>query len=134
MSNFLQLTHEALQLSDITRLTQSPDCGAISIFIGVLINQFKWICDQIDNFILKGTTRNNWNNKTVLKLEYEAYESMALKEMQKICDAIREKWASIKHIAIYHRLGSVPVEESSVIIGLSINVPYFDQIWFMLLI
>ena len=39
MSDFLQLTHETLQLSDVTRLTQSPDCGAISIFIGVFTNQ-----------------------------------------------------------------------------------------------
>ncbi|XP_034941027.1 molybdopterin synthase catalytic subunit isoform X2 [Chelonus insularis] len=54
----------------------------------------------------------------VLKLEYEAYEPMALKELKNICDKIREKW-DVKHIAIFHRLGEVPVCESSVIIAIS---------------
>jgi len=54
-----------------------------------------------------GTTRNSFNGKKVIKLEYEAFDSMALKEMEKICTIIREKWKEIKHIAIYHRKGSI---------------------------
>lgn len=52
-------------------------------------------------------------------MEYEAYDSMALKAMTSICDTIREKWPDTKHIAIYHRLGVVPVKESSIIIAIS---------------
>lgn len=55
----------------------------------------------------------------VIKLEYEAYDSMALKAMAAICDVIREKWSETKHIAIYHRLGVVPVKEASIIIAIS---------------
>lgn len=44
---------------------------------------------------------------------------MALKALTKICDEIRAKWDDTKHIAIYHRLGVVPVKESSVIIAIS---------------
>lgn len=55
----------------------------------------------------------------VLKLEYEAYDAMALKATTKICDDMRLKWSDIKHIAIYHRLGIVPIRESSVIIAVS---------------
>lgn len=44
---------------------------------------------------------------------------MAIKAITKICDEMRVKWSEIKHIAIYHRLGIVPVKESSVIIAIS---------------
>lgn len=44
---------------------------------------------------------------------------MAIKEMKNICNIIREKWSTVKNIAIYHRLGSVPVKEASIIIAVS---------------
>lgn len=54
-----------------------------------------------------------------MSLEYEAYDSMALKELGQICEQMRTNWTDIKHIAIHHRLGLVPVKEASVIIGVS---------------
>lgn len=39
--------------------------------------------------------------------------------LAKICDDIREKWSGVKHIALYHRLGVVPIKESSVVIAIS---------------
>jgi len=59
------------------------------------------------------------NNKNVVRLEYEAYNTMAMKEALKICDQIRNNWNSIKHIAIYHRIGEVKIKESSIIIAIS---------------
>lgn len=44
---------------------------------------------------------------------------MALKSLTQICDELRAQWPDIKHIAIHHRLGVVPVREASVIIGIS---------------
>jgi molybdopterin synthase catalytic subunit len=38
----------------------------------------------------------------VVRLEYEAYEPMALAEMKKICTELRAKW-SLEHIGIIHR-------------------------------
>lgn len=55
----------------------------------------------------------------VLSLKYEAYDKMANKMLSKICDDIREKWPEVKHIALYHRLGLVPIKESSVVIAIS---------------
>ncbi len=54
--------------------------------------------------LISGTTRDNFDGKKVVRLEYEAYEDMAKKEMYKVCRQIREKW-DVKHIAIYHRIG-----------------------------
>ena len=41
------------------------------------------------------------------RLSYEAYEPMALKELNRLCDDARKKFADIEHIAICHRLGLV---------------------------
>uniref|UniRef100_A0A8V0YFX8 Molybdenum cofactor synthesis 2 n=1 Tax=Gallus gallus TaxID=9031 RepID=A0A8V0YFX8_CHICK len=69
--------------------------------------------------VLLGTTRNNFEGKKVIHLEYEAYTSMAEMEIKKICRDVRQKWPSVKHIALHHRLGVVPVTEASVIIAVS---------------
>ena len=42
--------------------------------------------------------------KEVVKLSYEGYESMAVKEMKKIVEFMRSKWCLLK-IVIVHRLG-----------------------------
>ncbi|GBP24428.1 Molybdopterin synthase catalytic subunit [Eumeta japonica] len=55
----------------------------------------------------------------VIKLEYEAYEQMALKAMKNICNEIREKWPPVHGIVLHHRLGVVPVREASVVIAIS---------------
>lgn len=43
---------------------------------------------------------------------------MALKEMFNICTKIRTQW-NIEGIAIYHRIGEVPVSKASVVIAIS---------------
>ncbi|XP_013114108.2 molybdopterin synthase catalytic subunit 1-like [Stomoxys calcitrans] len=99
MSNHLLLTHEILDVGAISNLVSAGSCGAISLFVG--------------------TTRDNFEDKTVVSLEYEAYEPMALKEMESICSQLRQRWPDIVNIAIYHRLGLVPVSEASVVIAIS---------------
>ena len=65
-----------------------------------------------------GTTRDSFEGKSVVKLEYEAYEEMAIKELQKICENIRGFW-NVDKIAIIHRLGEVPIGEIGVAIAVS---------------
>lgn len=55
----------------------------------------------------------------VIKLQYEAYEPMALKEMTNICTEIRSQWNDVEGIAIYHRIGEVPISKASVVIAVS---------------
>ena len=76
-----------------------PRAGAISTFSGV--------------------TRNEFEGKDVLHLEYECYIPMALSVLSELCETIRSKWNDILHIAIEHRIGLVPVKETSVIIAIS---------------
>jgi molybdopterin synthase catalytic subunit len=65
------------------------------------------------------TVRDNFEDKEVTRLEYEAYEDMALKEMEKLCVATRTQHPAITHVVVHHRLGIVPVGEASVIIAVS---------------
>lgn len=65
-----------------------------------------------------GTTRDNFDGKTVVRLEYEAYEPMAVKEIHKLIAVARQRWSLI-HTAVYHRTGVVAVREASIIIAVS---------------
>ncbi|XP_075397141.1 molybdopterin synthase catalytic subunit [Tenrec ecaudatus] len=94
----IKFTAERLSVDEVSQLVTSPCCGAVSLFVG--------------------TTRNHFEGKKVVSLEYEAYLPMAEKEVRKICGDIRQKWP-VRHIAVFHRLGLVPVSEASVIIAVS---------------
>lgn len=65
-----------------------------------------------------GTTRNENDGRRVSRLEYEAYPEMALAELRKIGDTLRQRW-SIARVAIVHRIGVVPLGEASVVIAVS---------------
>eukprot|EP00099_Drosophila_melanogaster_P023546 NP_651340.1 molybdenum cofactor synthesis 2 [Drosophila melanogaster] len=95
----VKLVNDPIDIAHIHQLLADEGCGASSVFVG--------------------TTRDNFQGKKVLSLAYEAYDSMALKEMNKICSDLRSKWLDLKHIVIYHRLGTVPVCEASVVIAAS---------------
>jgi molybdopterin synthase catalytic subunit len=76
----------------------SPQSGGINVFIG--------------------TVRDSTQGKNVVRLEFEAYESMALKEMHKIADDMIENWP-LNNILIHHRTGSLEVGEIPVVIAVS---------------
>ncbi|WP_428329600.1 molybdenum cofactor biosynthesis protein MoaE [Mucilaginibacter sp.] len=76
----------------------SPDSGGIDVFIG--------------------TVRNATKGKAVLRLEFEAYEPMAIAEMEKIAKQAFEQWP-VQKILIHHRTGVLEVGEIPVIIAVS---------------
>ncbi|XP_010532728.1 PREDICTED: molybdopterin synthase catalytic subunit [Tarenaya hassleriana] len=65
-----------------------------------------------------GTTKDTFDGKAVLELRYEAYVPMATRCIGSICLAARSTWMLHK-IAVAHRLGPVPVGETSVFIAVS---------------
>lgn len=76
----------------------TPEAGGIDVFIG--------------------TVRNHTNGKQVLRLEFEAYEAMAISEMQKIVSYATETWP-LHRVVLHHRTGSLQVGEVPVIIAVS---------------
>lgn len=73
-----------------------------------------------------GTTRDNFDGKSVKALQYEAYTKKALKTMLAICKDIREEH-SLTSIAMVHRLGTVAIGEESILIAVS--SPHRQAAW-----
>jgi molybdopterin synthase catalytic subunit len=70
----------------------------------------------IDVFI--GTVRNATKGKTVIRLEFEAYEPMAIAEMEKILKEAFGKWP-VQKALIHHRTGVLQIGEIPVLIAVS---------------
>jgi len=65
-----------------------------------------------------GTTRSENVGRRVRRLEYEAFVSMATKEMRALAAQAKKRWP-LRKVAMVHRLGVVPVGEASVAIAVS---------------
>jgi molybdopterin converting factor subunit 1 len=65
-----------------------------------------------------GTTRIESRGRTVIRLEYEAYEGMAERVMEELADSLRERY-SLSGVSIHHRVGRVGIGEQSVVIAVS---------------
>lgn len=65
-----------------------------------------------------GTVRNAHEGRRVLFLEYEAYESMAEREMEKIRVDATARFR-VTSVAIVHRLGRLEIGEASVAIAVA---------------
>jgi molybdopterin converting factor subunit 1 len=65
-----------------------------------------------------GIVRNNTRGRCTLFLDYEAYESMALNEMEKLAQAALEQF-KVRDVCLVHRLGRLEIGETSVLIGVA---------------
>ena len=62
-----------------------------------------------------GLVRDHNQGRTVRFLEYEAYEPLALRALERIIDEAREAWPGIR-VGLHHRIGRLEVGEASIII------------------
>jgi molybdopterin converting factor subunit 1 len=88
-----QITRDPIDAQKIGRELLRPEDGAVCVFEGVV--------------------RNHSKGKRTLYLEYEGYESMALKKLEEIGVFVRHAW-DIGTVAIVHRLGDLQIGETSV--------------------
>lgn len=65
--------------------------------------------------VFEGVVRDNTRGRRTLYLDYEAYEEMALKQMDQLADQARAQFP-IRDVAMVHRLGRLKVGEASVLI------------------
>ncbi|MEX0883403.1 MAG: molybdenum cofactor biosynthesis protein MoaE [Cyclobacteriaceae bacterium] len=87
-----------IDLNEIYGLLQHPEAGGIDLFIG--------------------TVRNHAKGKKVLKLDFEGYEPMALKEMEKLADKAAKQWPILR-LVIIHALGTKKIGDPVVVIGIA---------------
>jgi molybdopterin synthase catalytic subunit len=68
--------------------------------------------------------RDTSRGEEVTHLEYEAYESMALRMLGRLADELGEQWPEIR-VAIAHRVGRLEIGEASVVV--SVSAPHRQQ-------
>ncbi len=95
---FCELTVEPLDVGAIARRIVPPTCGA--------------------TVTLDGYVRRWTKGRETRHLVYEAYEVMALREMEKLIEQARGKF-EIANAGIVHRLGKLEIGETSVVVSVS---------------
>ena len=94
----IELTQNPLDPEKITSQVRRDSNGAVVTFLG--------------------TTRNNFEGKQVLSLEYEAYDDMALKKLETVREELQAQF-DLEDIAIAHRIGTVPIGEISLVVAIA---------------
>src|SRR5687767_12590864 len=63
----------------------------------------------------EGLIRNVNHGRKVVRLEYEAYDALALKELRRICEAVAERFGA-PFIRAVHRKGTLEIGQTAVVI------------------
>lgn len=92
----IELTEDTLDPEKITAKVRRDTNGAVVTFLG--------------------STRDNFEGKSVLTLEYEAFDEMALKKLEEVRQELMAEFG-LEQIAISHRIGTVGIGEISLVIA-----------------
>ena len=68
--------------------------------------------------VFEGVVRNQTRGRKTLYLDYEAYEAMALREMEVLAAEALTKF-QVRDVALVHRLGRLQIGETSVLIAVA---------------
>ncbi|NSL51502.1 molybdenum cofactor biosynthesis protein MoaE [Calidifontibacillus erzurumensis] len=98
------ITKDPISIEEVTKKVIRPEAGAVNTFIGIV--------------------RELTNGKKTLYLEYEAYETMAVKKLEEIGGEIQKRWPDAK-VAITHRIGRLEISDIAVVIAVS--TPHRDH-------
>jgi molybdopterin synthase catalytic subunit len=89
------IVREAIATQSVLARTKRPEDGAAIVFEGIV--------------------RNNTKGRRTLYLDYEAYEEMALKQMEGLATEALGRF-QVRDVALVHRLGRLEIGETSVLI------------------
>ena len=93
-----RLSRDPLSLQEVMDAVQSSTQGAVVLFCGVV--------------------RDHNQGKEVVRLDYEAYDTMAVRAMSSIAEAIGSETPGVR-IAMVHRVGSLRIGELAVLVAAS---------------
>ena len=65
--------------------------------------------------VFEGIVRNETRGRQTLYLDYEAYEEMAVRQMEDLARCARSQFG-VRHVTMVHRLGRLQVSESRILI------------------
>lgn len=93
-----ELVHVPIDPGVLIDTVADPSCGAISLFLG--------------------TVRDLNEGRGVTGIEYTAYQTMAVRELQRIATEAAERYAGIR-VAVVHRIGELGLGDVSVAIAVA---------------
>lgn len=96
--NWVALQDAPLSIDEAIAQVKHPEAGALCVFLGMV--------------------RDQNGGRPVVKLEYEAYRSMAVAEMERIADELSKEIPSVR-LAVLHRMGTLAVGEVAVVCAAS---------------
>lgn len=97
---WLELTASPLQVGFTYDWAVVPRCGAVVVF--------------------SGTVRDHADERVgVTALDYEAYDTEVLGKFAEITAEMRQRWSLLGRIALIHRVGTLHLGESSVLVVVS---------------
>lgn len=89
------ISDAALDEAEVRARVEGPDAGGVVSFVG--------------------RVRDHARGHEIEHLEYEAYPSMAEKEMEKIADEAASRWPGTR-VAIAHRVGRLEIGDAAVVV------------------
>ncbi len=96
--SLFQIRDEAFSSDEVIAAVSHPSAGGVAVFIGVV--------------------RDENEGQKVVRLEYEAYASMAVKQMAEIGKEIAEEIPGTR-LAAVHRVGSLEIGDTAIICAAS---------------
>jgi molybdopterin synthase catalytic subunit len=93
------VTPQPISVDEVVARLTHPTIGAVGTFVGVV--------------------RGETEGRETRYLEYEAYTEMAEAQLRVIGEEVRERWPTIRELAIVHRLGHLEIGETIVVIAVS---------------
>jgi MoaE-MoaD fusion protein len=92
------VVREKIDSEGVARALKRPEDGAVLVFDGIV--------------------RNNTRGRQTLFLEYEAYEEMALQQLEGLAQQAINDF-KVRDVAIVHRLGRLEIGQTSVLIAVA---------------
>jgi len=102
--HWFALTSDELSIGEAYDWTVRPDCGAVVVFSGT-------VRDHAEE---AGVRRDG-----VTHLVYEAYDEQVLPRFRSIVDEMRARWTDLGRVVIWHRVGRLELNQSSVVVAVS---------------
>ncbi len=99
MPDRIEIVTGPIPVEGIVAGLTDPEIGAVATFTGVV--------------------RGASGGRPVLRLEYEAYPQMAVEAFARIAAEVKARWKTIAHVAIVHRVGTLQVGETAVVVAVA---------------
>ena len=95
----LEITDQPIDVAAVLARVEDAGAGAVNAFIG--------------------TVRNQSTGRRVVRLHYESYDSMALRQLQHVVEQAQQQWPMLRQVAVVHRKGTLGIGDVAVVVAVS---------------